>query len=158
MPPLTLEQRAQRAAKKRNREIARAYPLFAEQFAVTVESQVARLQRQEIAAGQHLERLRQHEREAAAYAQTLRGVVAAHVTAEDLAALDARLQRIYGGHGLYSEAEYMGARWADFWWQIVRDLAPDYAQTHCPNARYHETWAGQCPTCKRLLTTAHNQS
>jgi hypothetical protein len=156
MPSLTLTQRAQRAAKKRNRKIARACPLFAEQFAVTVESQVERLQQQEVAAANYLERLRQFDREKAAYALILRGVVAAHVTVEELAALDARLQRIHGGHGLYSEAEHMGARWADFWWQIVRDLSPDYAQAHCPNTKYHETWAGQCPTCKRLLTTTHN--
>lgn len=42
---LTLQQRAERAAKRRNKQVAQEYPLFAQQFAVTIESQVERLQR-----------------------------------------------------------------------------------------------------------------
>ena len=64
MRTLTLEQRAKRAAKRRNSKVRRKYPLFAEQWLTTPEHEMDRLRRQEAAAERMLASLREAERAA----------------------------------------------------------------------------------------------
>lgn len=153
---LNIEQRAKRAAARKNNKLAKAYPLFAEQFAVTVESQVERLQKTDLSIDAFFEHLRNIERELYALAMERREICKAFMPADKFSEHDARAYRIFGTRGKLLLPEYAGSVYADWWWQAIRDYVPQYAQTHCPNSQFHE-WKvyqaeGKCPTCKTRLT------
>lgn len=156
---LTLEERAIRAVKRRNKKAALEFPLFPSLFAVTFESQVERITHQSVAAESHFERLREFDRAKFAQAMLLRAVFEAHVTPEVLQAQDERVVRIFGNRGVFSGPEYAGAKYADFWWHRVKESVPVWAQTHCPNKQFHG-WnvyrrEGKCPTCGCHLLAIH---
>jgi len=155
---LTVTQRAERATKRRNKKIAQAYPLFAEQFAVTVKSQVERLEKQADENVKYFERLHKQSLEAYNRAMRYKEIARVELTAEKFAEMETRYERIYGGYGKWSEPQEVGHKAADWWWCALRDNGSRWAQEHCPNAQFHEMAiyqrAGQCPTCKRHLTPA----
>jgi hypothetical protein len=153
---LNIQQRAKRAAARKNNKLAKSYPLFAEQFAVTTESQIVKLEKQEVDNDKYFENMLNKERERYERAMKMREVFKANVSAEIFAEQDARAQRIYGNRGKYSQPEYSGAFYAAWWWQCIREFVPSYAQANCPNSQFHE-WEiyqakGECPTCKTRLT------
>jgi len=152
----TIEQRAKRAVTRKNNKLAKSHPLFAEQFAVTVESQIVKLEKQEVDNDSYFGNMLDKEREKYEQAMKLREVFAANVSPEVFAEHDARAQRIYGNRGKYSLPEYSGAFYKDWWWSRMVDFVPAYAQANCPNASFHELEMyqaeGQCPTCKTRLT------
>lgn len=154
MRRLTIEQRAQRAAKRINNKLAKTHPLFTEQFAVSVESQVERLTRLDAGAEKAFEFMRQNSCKAWERGLRLRAVIA-DLAPNDFDEYEQRYQRIYGTRGKYSEPEYAGANLADWWWQAVKVLVPVWAQANCPNGQFHE-WkiykqSGKCPTCRKKL-------
>jgi hypothetical protein len=155
MKRLTLEERARRNATRKNNQSKKQYPLVPEQFAVEAEAE--RLQRLEVSAAEGLARIKQFNLESAGHAAELRNAVREHVSADVLAQLDAKLEKLYGGRGAYSAGAYKGAEWADFWWQAVKQYAPDYAQANCPNSFMHSERMyqrqGYCPTCRLPLIT-----
>jgi hypothetical protein len=149
---LTISQRAERAARRKNKKIAHDFPLLAEQLAVTVESQVARLQKQDEDNVAYEERLQVGNQRAWERAIVCKIVAREFLPAELFESYEARYQRIYG-HRSY---EYAGHATADWWWCALRDNDVTWAHEHCPNAVFHNSepyqQAGQCPTCKRKLT------
>ena len=139
--------RSARYATRYNRRMAKRYPLFADQFATTPQAALEVLvawERQAEEADRQMEQFDAHMR---ALGDSRRAAVAAVVSPEVLAGLDAKYERIFAGHRASS--------YADFWWQAVKCYAPEYAQSHCPNAIYHDTrwWPedGRCPTCGAQL-------
>ncbi len=135
--------RAERAAKRRNKKIAQRYPLFAEQFATTVEAE-----RKRLAEWQKEIDLSDRRRLEFNGAMRQRGdewrlVVAGVVSAEEIATLDEKYERAFG--------RYDASYYPEFWWQQVKQHAPSYAHAHCPNLRYHDVryWGsdGHCCTC-----------
>lgn len=149
---LTLQQRARRATTRRNNQTAARYPLFAAQFAVTVESQVARLTHQDAGNEAYFARLRAASHAAYQRGVVIRTAVQALAPAAQLAERDAAYLRWYGP----CVPEEHGHRFADFWWHAAKKLIPTWVQAHCLNAHFHR-WelyqrAGQCPTCGRALT------
>jgi hypothetical protein len=153
---LNIEQRAKRAAARKNNKLKKSHPLFAEQFAVTVESQIVRLEKQEADNDKYFENMLNKEREKYERAMKMREVFKANVSAEIFAEQDARAYRIYGKRGKYSQPEYSGAFYLDWWYSRMVEFVPSYAQANCPNASFHELEMyqaeGQCPTCKTRLT------
>lgn len=153
---LNIQQRAKRAAARKNNKLAKECPLFASQFAVTVDQQIERLQKMDVSTDRYFEKI--HEADEARYkvAMTYRDVCAANMPAEKFAEFDARVNRIYGNRGKWSQPKYSGSFYADWWWQCIREFVPSYAQANCPNSQFHE-WEiyqaeGECPTCKTRLT------
>ena len=153
---MQIEERAKRATKRKNKKIAKRYPLFAEQFAVTVESQLTRLEKQETDNDKYFENMLNQERAKYGRAMKMREHFEANVSPEIFAEYDARAQRIYGNRGKYSQPEYSGAFYLDWWWARMVEFVPSYAQEHCPNNNFHELEMyqakGECPTCKKRLT------
>ena len=153
---LNIEQRAKRATARKNKRIAKAYPLFAEQFAVTVEIQIVKLERQEANNDRYFENMLNQERAKYERAMQMREIFKANVLPEIFAEHDARAKRIYGNRGKYSQPEYSGAFYLDWWWARMVEHVPSYAQENCPNNNFHELEMyqakGECPTCKKRLT------
>lgn len=149
---LTIEQRAARAAKRRNKKIAQAYPLFAEQFAVSVESQIERLKFQDAEADKHLERHKNFDEMQFALGMKYRGIAKSEMPAEQWQSLDDRYQRIFGKRDLSGQAAFL----ADWWHCALRDNGSPWLQSNCPHAKWHELetyqQAGRCPCCGRHLT------
>ena len=153
---LNIQQRAKRAAARTNNKLEKRYPLFAEQFAVTAESQLERLQKIDVATDNHFEALQNAERKMFDLAMKRRSICEANMPPELFAEQDARAYRIYGTRGKYSQPEYSGAFYANWWWHVLKEFVPSYAQAHCPNVQFHD-WEiyqakGECPTCKTRLT------
>jgi hypothetical protein len=146
--PLTLDQRARRAATRKNNQIARRYPLFADEFATTVEAERERILRQEEQGKRVIARLEKLGLEHWAKGQQLRRVAQLHVPAGVFAERDASFEHIYG----HKAPEWAGTNLADFWWQVLRNHAPaDIKRQHCPHADHHHDlryWPnGPCPAC-----------
>lgn len=151
MPAVTIEVRATRAAKRQNKKIAAAYPLFASQFAVTADSQIERLLHQDEANLAYGERLEASNHRAWERAKVRKGVAQDFLPADKFADYEARYQRIYG-HRSY---DYAGHAAADWWWCALRNNDVPWCWDHCPNAVYHTTdWHRRtrlCPTCHKPL-------
>lgn len=153
---LTLDERAKRNTTRLNNKTRKRYPLFAEAFATTPDVQRERLQR----LGEHAERatelLRQHSLAAWQRGVERRAAIAQLVTPAVLAECDAKWEFMYGvGKTFYKSPEQNGCYYADHWWQCAKQHALEWAQTHCPNAQFHE-WnmyrrEGKCPTCGLIL-------
>ena len=122
--PLTLDQRARRAATRKNNQIARRYPLFADEFATTVEAERERILRQQEQGKRVIERLAQLGLAQWEKGQEMRRVAQQCVPADVFAAKDAHFQR-WHGHKL---PEWAGGFLADLWWCTLRDYAPDAAE------------------------------
>jgi len=153
---MDIQQRAKRAVARKNNKLAKEYPLFASEFAVTVEDQVKRLQKMDASTDKHFEQMLEADRARYKVAMMYREVCAANMPAEKFAEFDARAYRIYGNRGKWSQPEYSGSFYADWWWQCIKEFVPSYAQAHCPNFQFHN-WEiyqaeGECPTCKTRLT------
>lgn len=144
------DQRVTRAVKRRNRKIAARYPMFADQFATTPEAERDRLAsifaESQRSAAEHA----RFWEEMWAEGEELRGIVAAAVDEGTLKALDDRYQRALG-HITVGQ----GTFYADYWWHQVREYAPEWAQKHCPNKKYHKArvWGvgGRCCTCGAVV-------
>lgn len=148
---MNIQQRAKRATTRKNNKLAKKYPLFAEQLAITIESQMERLEKQEITNERYFEKLRQAQQAAYQRGVEYRAVVEQLARQGDFGDYDKRYQRIYGNRSM----ERSGSEFADWWWQAAKELIPTWAQEHCPNAHFHE-WEmyqaeGECPTCKARL-------
>ncbi len=155
---LTLEQRAQRAAARKNNRIARRYPLFARQLSTTPAIEAARLRRNDAWYASVVARRGQQEAMFWARGTRLREV-ARHLCAVHFAACDARFWRMYPGARRH--AWQYGHRWADWWWQLLK--GSQWAFDHCPHAALHQqAWwwrphynfasgalveTTHCPTC-----------
>jgi hypothetical protein len=158
--PLTLDQRAQRAAKRRNRQIAARYPLFADEFATTVDAERQRILRQQEQGKRVIERLAELNLAAWTEGQQLRQVALTCVPADVFAERDATFQKIHG----HRPREQIGSNFADFWWQVLRNHAPaDIKQACCPHAGHHHDlryWSNSpCPACgmswtERVVTSS----
>jgi hypothetical protein len=122
--PLTIDQRAQRAAKRRNRQIAARYPLFADEFATTVDAERLRILRQEEQGKRMIERLAQLGLAQWEKGQEMRRVAQELVPTDVFAAKDAHFQRWHG----HKPPEWAGGFLADLWWCVLRDYAPDAAE------------------------------
>jgi hypothetical protein len=144
---LTLDQRARRAATRKNNQVAQRYPLFPEHFATTVEAEKERLIRQEQQAIAYLERLRRGGLAAWEKGQGLRQVALDLLPAEVVAERDAHFQRWHGHRPQHEVGHYL----TDLWWRALRDHAPHWTSQRCPNAYFHPlTWWARdqpCPTC-----------
>ena len=149
---LTITQRAERAAKRINKKIAQSYPLLADQLSVTVESQIARLEKQETDNISYFEQLQIGNQKAWERAIIRKEIAREFLTTELFADYERRYERIYGKRD-YKDAGHCSADW---WWRALRDNNVPWAWDHCPNATFHELETyqrmGQCPTCKRCLT------
>ncbi len=154
---LTIEQRAARAAKKRNRKIAQAYPLFADQFAVSVESQVERLKAQDVEAAQHLERHRKFDEMQFALGMKYREIAKSEMQENVWQDLENRYQRIFGKRDISGQAAFL----ADWWHCALRDNNSAWLQNNCPMSEWHalEVYqrAGRCPCCGRKLFLSTEQ-
>lgn len=124
--PLTLDQRAQRATTRKNKLIAKRYPLFADEFATTVDAERERILRQEEQGKQLIERLAQLGLAQWEKGQEMRRVAQELVPADMFAAKDAHFQR-WHGHKL---REWAGGYLADLWWCVLHDYAPDVAEQY----------------------------
>jgi hypothetical protein len=152
MPTMPIERRAARAAKKRNRKIAQAYPLFADQFAVSVESQVERLKIQDAKADELLARHKSFDEMQFALGMQYREVAHTEMPAEQWQDYEARYLRIFGRRDLSGQAAFL----ADWWHCALRDNGSKWLQNNCARAEIHE-WEcyrreGKCPNCGRSLT------
>ena len=146
--PLTLDQRAQRAANRKNNRIAKRYPLFADEFATTVDAERERILRQQARARRTLEHLAELGLAAWEEGQQRRQVALVCSPADVVAERDATFQSIYGAR----PREQAGSSLADFWWQVLRNHASaDIRQAHCPHADHHHDlryWPNSpCPAC-----------
>jgi hypothetical protein len=152
MTELTIEVRAERATRKRNKKIAALYPLLADQLAVTVESQVARLQKQETDNATVFERWKIAEIKAWEHGLMLREVARQCLPAEDLESFDFRFLRMFGP----KRWQDCGAYLADWWWCSMRDMDVEWCWDNCPNEILHDydfiRKDGRCPTCHKPLT------
>ncbi len=151
MTELTLEVRAARAARRRNKKIAARYPLLAEQLAVTVESQVERLKAQDAANEDFFIRLSEGNERAWERAAIRKAVAMQIFTPQLFAEYELRFDRIYGRY-LRKDT---GDSAADWWWCALRDNNVPWCWDHCPNEalhnnRYHRE-KGYCPTCRKPL-------
>jgi hypothetical protein len=149
---LSIAQRAERAARKRNKKIAQEYPLFAGQFDVTVESQVERLEKQEIDNEKFFKRI--HELNERQYREGLvyRDVASMELSPEKFAEYETRYQRIFGNRSIDAQGEWL----VDWWHCALRDNGSSWLQNNCPRSEMHE-WEvyqreGRCPSCGRHLT------
>jgi hypothetical protein len=122
--PLTLDQRARRAATRKNNQIAGRYPLFADEFATTVEAERERILRQEAQGKRVIERLAQLGLAQWEKGQEMRRIAQQLLPADVFAAKDAHFQQ-WHGHKL---PEWAGGFLADLWWCALRDYAPDVAE------------------------------
>lgn len=149
---LTITQRAERATKRRNKKIAQDYPLFADQFAVSVESQVERLKFQDVEADKHLARHKAFDEMQFALGMKYREVAKSEMPDEQWQNYEARYQRIFGKRDLSGQAAFL----ADWWHCALRENSSAWLQSHCPNAEWHALkayqQAGRCPCCGRHLT------
>lgn len=148
---MDLTQRARRVTKRRNKKIARRYPMFAQLFAESVEQNLQRLQRHEQENQVYFERLRQKSLQHYQLGEERRQIVAQVLSDTELDELDQQVRR---WHRL--DAEVNGEFYADFWWMQIRRHVPQYAYSHCPNERYHSLpgWCGTlgyCLTCGKKL-------
>ena len=119
--PLTLDQRARRAATRKNNQIAARYPLFADEFATTVDAERERILRQQEQGRRVIERLAQLGRAQWDKGQEMRRVAQELVPADVFAAKDAHFQRWHS----HKPPEQAGGNLADIWWCVLRDYAPD---------------------------------
>jgi hypothetical protein len=144
---LTQEQRAKRATSRRNNEIARRYPLFATQFAETVEQNLDRIRQQDVVIQAYFKRLEEEGIEAYCRGELRRAVVAARVSVDVLDDMDNTFRR---HHPNRSQSD-IGAYYADYWWHKVKVFDPEWAVNNCPNNCYHglPKWGinGVCVTC-----------
>ena len=119
---LTAEQRAARAVKRKNKKIAQEYPLFAEQFAVTLEEQVKQIEKQDATNLIYFENLRKGELEAWERACAAKEKARLLLPPEKFKDYETRYQKIYGSRpGKYSEPEYVGYYAADWWNCALRE-------------------------------------
>jgi hypothetical protein len=124
--PLTLDQRARRAATRKNNQIARRYPLFAAEFATTAEAERERILRQQEQGRRVIERLAQHGLAQWEKGQEMRRIAQQLVPADVFAAKDAHFQQWHG----HKPPEQSGGNLADIWWCALRDYAPDVAEQY----------------------------
>jgi len=143
---LTLEQRARRAATRRNNKIRKRYPLFAEHFATTPEREAERLRRQDEAIDRYFTRLRAGRQAAYERGLWLRETARELLPADVWQERDAVYQSIYG----HRPHDLQGHELSDWWWCLLRDYASDWAHAHCPIRHQHAAYhaAGlRCPVC-----------
>ncbi len=155
MSDLSLEIRAERAARRRNKKIAARFPLFADQFAVTPESQAERLVKQDASNVIYSERLKASVLRKWEEAQEYKEIARQFLSEDLFTNYEARYQRIYGSRGEYSKPEHVGHFAADWWWCALRDHDVSWCWEHCGNESYHSRdWyrlEGRCPTCHKPL-------
>jgi hypothetical protein len=151
MTDLPLQTRAERAAKRRNKKTAERFPLLAEQLAVSVESQVERLTRQDADNIAYFERLEAGNKRAWERAAERKEIARQTFPADLFAEYERRYQRIYGTYA-YKDCGHFAADW---WWCALRDMNVPWCWENCPNEFFHaENWhrrAGRCPTCHKPL-------
>jgi len=157
MGKMTIEQIAQRAAKKKNRKIAERYPMFADVFATTPTAEKERIEKQHWQAERWIVWMRENSRRMWRKGMALKEV-ARDVLAED--EWNAR-ERLWKRWHEDATDIYDGDHLTDFWWQSLKGT--EWAFTHCPNADKHslEDWwqphwdflrndfveTVECPTC-----------
>lgn len=128
--PLTIEQRAQRAAKRRNNKTARDLPLLAAMDAIpadmltTVEEQAARIEKWDRFNEVYGEKLEQHERETSERALTLREEFRKIASAEMFEQMDHEYNLCLIRWPAYQQACYR----ADYWWCRIREIDPQRAE------------------------------
>jgi hypothetical protein len=155
---LTLEQRAKRNATRLNNKTKKRYPLFADQFATTIEKQTERLRQLDVATAGSADRLREMSRAMWQNGIERRAALALVISAEELTQCDAKWETIFGANGISPRSPDQGGEYyADHWWTCAKQYAPAWAQEHCPNIICHTEAVyrreGKCPTCGRLLTS-----
>lgn len=154
---MDIEKLAQVRAKQKNRKIKDKYPLFADQFAISVEQEKQRILRQREAADKHLEEMRCKSREA-----WQRGLEYREV-AKQILPLDVFENRERAWRKLKptDDPDHDGYDLADWWFSALNGT--DYAREHCPNSHHHNNpiwWRprwnyllgkyveiDRCPTC-----------
>jgi len=155
MGKLTDDQLAQRAATKRNNRLRKSMPLFAELLTetgsmagwlTTPDAQKDRIRRQHGEFQEHWKKLEQVYFGFKERGDRRRAIVAKHVDADTLDALDKYYQRLFGN----LDSQY----WADYWWEKLVKYVPAVAQKQCPNMKLHSSfsnWHEECPTCGKPL-------
>lgn len=151
MTELTLEVRAERAARRRNKIIAEKYPLFADQLAVSKESQVVRLIDQEEKNYKFFERLTISFELAWQRGLFLREIASRYLPEDEFECFEYRFLHIFGKRRWQDSGHYL----CDWWWCALRDMDVAWCWDNCPNINFHnEIWArnsGECPTCHKPL-------
>lgn len=119
---LSIEQRAERAVRRKNKLLAKEYPLFADQFETTFDDQVKRIEKQDADNVLYFERLRQGELDAWQRSLELKEQARQIMPIEVFLDYEKRYERIYGSRpGKYHEPEYVGRFAADWWHCAVRN-------------------------------------
>lgn len=154
---MEIEKVAARAAKRKNNKIAKRYPLFADQFAVTAEAEKERILRQRERAEVWKGRMAERSRKKWDEGLRMREAARQELGEEAFQRREELWMRWFGN----AEPRYDGYRLVDFWWQALRGTA--WAAENCPNkekhgdpkwwephfnfllGRYVETT--ECPTC-----------
>ncbi len=164
---LTIEQLAERSAKKKNRHLKEECPLFADQFATTPEQEAERIKRQQADSQQHIAKINEASREAyergMKYRQAAYKLLGRKLWAERERAW---LKRFPSG----TIAEERGFDLADHWWCALKGT--DYARENCPlcqqrnyqhSLRFNyltQQWehVTHCPTCGAKLDSANKDT
>ena len=135
---MTLDQVARRATTRRNNYVARRWPLFADQFATTVDEQIQRIVRQRDNAERGARELRRTEAVNWRLGQARRAVAFEIVPDK---ARDA--ERLWQKFNPAATAEHDGTKLAAWWWHVLRGTG--WAAEHCPNRERHSEAAWYAP-------------
>ena len=147
MTRLSLNQRAKRAAKMRNKRTHLELPLLdpvleGAGFLTTEDEQRERLEKQEQENDRYFARIDASGEIFLERASERRSIIADRVDAETLSLLDLGAAKSWlTGHP---------ARMADYWWQRLKQYAPDVAQEKCHLKEMHNMygrWHEFCPGC-----------
>ena len=157
---LTIEQLAERSAKRKNRRLQEECPLFADQFATTLEQEAERIRRQHADNQQHVAKIGEASREAYRRGMEYRQV------AYKLLGRKRWVERERAWRKRFPDGvkpEERGFDLADHWWCALKGT--DYARENCPlckqrgyrhSLRFNyltQQWehVTHCPTCGARL-------
>jgi len=113
--------RAERATRRRNKQIAARYPLLATQLAETVDQNAERLDRQDKANDVWMANLNKLGLAAWKQGEVYKSIARENMPFELWEELESRYQRIYGNRGKWGGPEHVGYDLADWWWCALRD-------------------------------------
>ena len=154
---MEIEKVAARAAKRKNNKMAKRYPLFAELFATTAETEKERILRQreraEIWKNKMAELSRKKWKEGLWLKEIARENIPEHIFRKQEEFWEKTFENC--------DAEHDGHRLADYWWTALKGTK--WAEENCPNNGRHSdpSWwkpyfnfllekyveTMECPTC-----------
>jgi len=128
---MELDKLARIRAKQRNNKIAKKYPLFADQFATTVEKEKERIACQHAQAEKWIEKERKISMSDWERGMKLREVARQLLSEEKFAERERSWQRWFD----YAKPEYDGHKLVTHWWNALRGT--EYAFENCPHKDRH---------------------